>query len=292
MSDYLVGRNRPPLDSRFKPGQSGNKQGRKKTSGAAHAINLLDAPIMVESSQGRRKIDPFAFATEKQFRLAMGGDMRAARDVVRKCKDAGVFDITDVEHEFFWIIPKEWIWGVWKAMWRKYGAPPWAGPLDGLVPIERRNGFGSANNTLGGNEQVEGDVIPLGRAKTPRDQKATVRKIANNRETITENGRTKRYSYLEIVILRIRNESIKGDPAAIKIAEQIRSSHVQPVNGVPKAVAFFPERFQSAEEWAFRCRPEGTAAMLEDFLKIGAGFYDDIISNLQPEELDYHAGKR
>lgn len=86
MSDYKVGYQRPPLHSRFKPGQSGNPKGRafRKPRLLAEQINdVLNEPRRYHEN-GRRKVSTW---TELSLRMlvarAVRGDVVAARDILR-----------------------------------------------------------------------------------------------------------------------------------------------------------------------------------------------------------------
>jgi uncharacterized protein DUF5681 len=56
--DYVVGRGRPPVASRFKPGQSGNPKGRPRKGQDLAAIleRALDARVVIHENGRRRSI--------------------------------------------------------------------------------------------------------------------------------------------------------------------------------------------------------------------------------------------
>ena len=54
--DYKVGRGRPPLQTRFKKGQSGNPGGRRKKQLPALLADALDEPVFVTIDGERRQI--------------------------------------------------------------------------------------------------------------------------------------------------------------------------------------------------------------------------------------------
>ena len=61
LGDYEVGYGRPPVHSRFKPGERNNPLGRKKkdrTKSAVNVVSLLLEPVRV-TDRGRTKQVPF-----------------------------------------------------------------------------------------------------------------------------------------------------------------------------------------------------------------------------------------
>jgi len=92
--DYTVGYGRPPLHSRFKPGQSGNPKGRRK---GARSINALRRELYLDLVQVRdgdrvKKI-PRALAVDAAvLARALKGDAKAAQQVSKNAKELGVYD--------------------------------------------------------------------------------------------------------------------------------------------------------------------------------------------------------
>lgn len=80
-SDYKVGYRRPPLHSRFKPGQSGNPSGGK--AGPKAPRELLDqllAETMTVTEQGRRKrVSKLELVMRQLVNRAASGDPRLMR---------------------------------------------------------------------------------------------------------------------------------------------------------------------------------------------------------------------
>ena len=58
---------------------------------------------------------------------------------------------------------------------------------------------------------------PTGRPKGARSVAAVLRDILQRKIPVTENGRTRRIPVLEALILRLANEAMKSDPAAVKL---------------------------------------------------------------------------
>ncbi len=80
-SAYRVGRGRPPLHSRFKPGRSGNPRGRPKGRKTLGTIldELLDRKITVGVGPTRRKLTAREAILMQQLQGALKGDRKAAQ---------------------------------------------------------------------------------------------------------------------------------------------------------------------------------------------------------------------
>ena len=84
-SDYPVGYARPPRHRQFKPGQSGNPKGRpkKQKSLAALLKEIMFRPVTIKENGTRRKV-PFVEAfLSGLVHLAVNGDPRARRDLLK-----------------------------------------------------------------------------------------------------------------------------------------------------------------------------------------------------------------
>jgi hypothetical protein len=80
VADYEVGYARPPRAHQFKPGQSGNPQGRPKGSkGTASLVrDILDRKIEVRSGSRVQKISVRKAFLTRQANNALKGDLKAA----------------------------------------------------------------------------------------------------------------------------------------------------------------------------------------------------------------------
>jgi hypothetical protein len=83
--DYLVGNCRPPVETRFKPGQSGHPAGRpKKTlTGAEIAAELLQEKVSVTENGKKRKISSEEVILRAMRAKAMKGDLKAGDSLFR-----------------------------------------------------------------------------------------------------------------------------------------------------------------------------------------------------------------
>lgn len=81
--DYTVGYGRPPTHSQFKPGKSGNPQGRPK--GAANLTTLIakamNEKVVVQEGGRRRTITKAEAAAKQLANKAASGDLRAIREL-------------------------------------------------------------------------------------------------------------------------------------------------------------------------------------------------------------------
>jgi hypothetical protein len=79
--EYEVGYGRPPRDTRFKKGRSGNPSGKRK--GARSVRKQLEkffgTPIAVTDSGKRKQLLPEVILMKKLFSLAAAGDVQAMR---------------------------------------------------------------------------------------------------------------------------------------------------------------------------------------------------------------------
>lgn len=86
-----AGRNQPPPDSRFRPGQSGNPKGRPK--GTRNLATLLAAelrrPVTVTEGGRTRRLQKAAVMVATQVNKALKGDTRAFNTVLQATRPRG-----------------------------------------------------------------------------------------------------------------------------------------------------------------------------------------------------------
>jgi hypothetical protein len=94
--DYEVGYGKPPLETRFQKGQSGNARGRKPGSKnlASLVQAALDEPVLVNINGKRRRVSKLQAAFIQQANQAAGGDPRAVKLMIdilagAQARDAG-----------------------------------------------------------------------------------------------------------------------------------------------------------------------------------------------------------
>ena len=88
-SDYRVGYGRPPLDTRFKRGQSGNPKGRPP--GAKNLASLLNEAlnelVIIKEDGGRKRISKRKAAFKQLVNEAAKGNWRALKLLVDILQD-------------------------------------------------------------------------------------------------------------------------------------------------------------------------------------------------------------
>ncbi len=94
--DSEVGYGRPPKDTRFKPGQSGNPKGRRKLSKAPATLleEALSALISVTEGGVTRSIELRQALFKSMLAKAIKGDTRAAALVIKLMEQFGMTKAT------------------------------------------------------------------------------------------------------------------------------------------------------------------------------------------------------
>ncbi|GFZ98790.1 hypothetical protein GCM10010923_03780 [Blastomonas marina] len=82
---YEVGYGKPPVTTRFKPGQSGNPRGRPKGAKGLNTIvrETLGGKLAVRTSEGTRKISKIEAVLQKTLEKALKGDARAQFELMK-----------------------------------------------------------------------------------------------------------------------------------------------------------------------------------------------------------------
>jgi Family of unknown function (DUF5681) len=80
-----VGRGHPPVETRFKKGQSGNPGGRPKLPLASErsAFDIIDRTLTVRVNEASRELTVEAALEQKTFQLALQGNRRAQREMLK-----------------------------------------------------------------------------------------------------------------------------------------------------------------------------------------------------------------
>lgn len=83
-SNCPVGYGRPPVHTRFKPGQSGNPKGRPKGAKGLKTLarELLTAKVPVRTASGEKKMHRIEAVLHKAFELALKGNPRAQSQMI------------------------------------------------------------------------------------------------------------------------------------------------------------------------------------------------------------------
>jgi|TARA_Y100000817_G_scaffold241022_1_gene192965 hypothetical protein len=82
---YEVGYGKPPVTTRFKPGQSGNPRGRPKGAKGLNTIvrETLGGKLAVRTSEGTKKISKIEAVLQKTLEKALKGDARAQFELMK-----------------------------------------------------------------------------------------------------------------------------------------------------------------------------------------------------------------
>lgn len=81
--DYEIGKGKPPLHTRFKPGQSGNKKGRPKDSRnlATDLAEELNEKVAIQEGGKSKKLSKQRVMLKATLAKGMKGDVRAVNTV-------------------------------------------------------------------------------------------------------------------------------------------------------------------------------------------------------------------
>jgi Family of unknown function (DUF5681) len=97
--EYSVGYGRPPIHSRYKPGRSGNPEGRPKGSCNVKTDlkKVYTDKIVIHESGKKRHVSRLNALLLRQWERAIRGDERAAQAAIANAKALGVFDETETD---------------------------------------------------------------------------------------------------------------------------------------------------------------------------------------------------
>ena len=91
---YVVGYGRPPTDSRFQPGTSGNPRGRRKGSKNLKTLirKALTASISIREGTKTRRVSKIEGVVLHQLQSALKGDDRSAMAVIKMAMQMGLLE--------------------------------------------------------------------------------------------------------------------------------------------------------------------------------------------------------
>jgi hypothetical protein len=91
-------------------------------------------PIAFSINGKEERTSPFEAGLLSLVARASKGDMSAAQQFLRHCDEAGLFERPEPidDHDYRLVIPKDWDWDEWLAMYEQFGMPPWKGERDGM----------------------------------------------------------------------------------------------------------------------------------------------------------------
>lgn len=127
MSDYTVGKGRPPHNWRFKPGQSGNPGGRPKKKPDVDVLSLLDQPVTVVQEGQAVEMQPGEVALRKLVRKALKD--RDRRAIVHLIDLFIKYDALRLPSSLpgggVLALPNDLPWRLATLAARRLGPPPW-----------------------------------------------------------------------------------------------------------------------------------------------------------------------
>lgn len=96
-TDYEVGYGRPPVQTRFRPGASGNRNGRPKKATTLKAVvrEMMTQKVQVRTTAGVIRISKIEALLHKVFELAIKGNLPAQRVLLNLYSTAAPEPITD-----------------------------------------------------------------------------------------------------------------------------------------------------------------------------------------------------
>jgi hypothetical protein len=90
--EYEVGKGRPPKETRWKKGQSGNPRGRPKSRkpGPVDVAAVLETPVQVRVGSRKTKMSTFEASFRQLAKRAVDGHLPAIRKFLKTCEQYGV----------------------------------------------------------------------------------------------------------------------------------------------------------------------------------------------------------
>ena len=91
---YAVGYGKPPITSRFKPGQTGNAKGRPKGHKNLKTLirQAMTARIVIQEGSSNRQVSKIEGVVLRQLQNALKGNDRSAMAVIRMALQLGFLD--------------------------------------------------------------------------------------------------------------------------------------------------------------------------------------------------------
>lgn len=127
MSDYTVGKGRPPRNWQFTPGQSGNPGGRPRKKPGVDVLSLLDQPVTVIQQGQPTDMQPSEVALRKLVRKALkDGDRRAIVHLIDLFIKYHALPLpSSLPGGGVLALPNDMPWPLAMLALRRLGAPPW-----------------------------------------------------------------------------------------------------------------------------------------------------------------------
>jgi hypothetical protein len=97
--DYEIGKNKPPTDTRWKKGQSGNPRGRPKArkSDQLDVAGILNAPVKARIGGKQVKVSSFEASIRQTAKKAIDADLRSIMQFLSLCDKFGLIEVPKPE---------------------------------------------------------------------------------------------------------------------------------------------------------------------------------------------------
>jgi hypothetical protein len=241
--DYPVGYGRPPKAGQIKPGEVRNPWGcrGKSVSGKLDIAPTLEKQVVVRVGNRTKKMSVFEAGVRSLVNEAIRDKKVASaikffelcekHDLIAQPTPGGVISLT---------IPKDYDPHKWLEMLHAYGPPPWPGEHNGLPKSGR----------LISAEPARPDFLPNPLQKRPRAHKRNHREIvleiAAQKHWVTEAGKRRRCSILDMVLIVLGSKAAEAHPRAQRFHDGLCAKFgVQAITRIGLVV---PEQL-TEEEW-------------------------------------------
>lgn len=126
MSDYRVGKGRPPKEHQFPPNQSGNLRGRPTKSGAIDVMAILDEPVAISQDGKTRKMSPSEVILLRMVKRAIKDEnLRSILYLLERFDRYGLLAPLPSAVDCILRLPGTMPWRMAWDMAKRFGAPPW-----------------------------------------------------------------------------------------------------------------------------------------------------------------------
>lgn len=124
--DYKVGYKKPPVEHRFKAGNSGGRKTTSRKRVLPEFANQIDQPLRAQRGGRSIAVDPFEAGLLSLIREALRGKPRALKEVLKIFEKAKLLNapVGRQTHGSL-VIPKGLTLAAFKVLLSKLGYPPW-----------------------------------------------------------------------------------------------------------------------------------------------------------------------
>jgi hypothetical protein len=230
--DGAVGYGRPPRDSQFQKGRSGNPHGRPRKRRTADLAAILDTPVSVTRGGRTVAMDQKEVELRQVLKKGLAGDLRSISYLFEELEQHGALPVPKQNGGVVLLpsndMPED------MAMWLflNVGRPPWS-PRD----IAR----GRAHYLKHRREEdrrwdehmkypaledpayrmaVPGDNAPRPK-KGPRTTKAVIQDVAQERHSTMIDGQTRDLTAVELLLHALNRERLAGEVPAARLLKKI-----------------------------------------------------------------------